>query len=275
MTSLQPLPVPTRVYGGEGIGTYSRRHAERNHTTVEEVEKGLRERGVLVSKAKLAPERLEAWRQLGNLHTSAFTLPKQIDGNEVTDRSLCLCCTAGYEAVGKAPRIGMVCNRHRRWVGNPQIHVRSLPALLTAERQFRNHLVTRGIMVDSYAMILGQECANVGVSRAVLQSRTASSGIENRSILLYPEQIALARLVCHRNFLDVTRDPDTDRRIWRLAAEREVYSIIPASDNAEPGRAMARIWSTATKLSNLALQARLAGEPAEDPEYYLRRQTSL
>ena len=73
--SLQPLPVPTRVYHGEGVISYSQRHAARNHSNIADIEHGVRQRGVRLPKTRLSPERLEVWRQLGSLHQTTFSTP--------------------------------------------------------------------------------------------------------------------------------------------------------------------------------------------------------
>lgn len=79
---IDPLPIPTRVYDGEGVTTYSHPHSARNHTTPADVERALRERGVFASGGRSSAERLEIWRQLGNLRPDAFSGPDQIAGNK-------------------------------------------------------------------------------------------------------------------------------------------------------------------------------------------------
>ena len=36
---LAPLPIPTRVYRGENVDSYSRRHAARNHCAPSDVDR--------------------------------------------------------------------------------------------------------------------------------------------------------------------------------------------------------------------------------------------
>lgn len=70
---LGPLPVPTRLTHGEGIENYAARHAQRNGTSVEQIENALREAGIMPrSRARRHPGRLQAWRELGGLHERAF-----------------------------------------------------------------------------------------------------------------------------------------------------------------------------------------------------------
>lgn len=58
---LDPLPVPTRLVGGEGVSTYASRHAARNFSEVQDIERSVREQGYVLSKARSAPERLALW----------------------------------------------------------------------------------------------------------------------------------------------------------------------------------------------------------------------
>lgn len=79
--TIQPLPVPTRIFGGEGLISYASRHAARNGTTVEKIERSLSEVGAFPKPShRRTPERLQAWRSLGALHESAFATPAVIDG---------------------------------------------------------------------------------------------------------------------------------------------------------------------------------------------------
>jgi hypothetical protein len=177
---LQPLPVPTRVYGGEGVVSYSHRHAARNHSQPGEIETGLRERGIRLRKAHSAAERVDVWRQLGNLYQSAFTAPTKMNGDPVTDRRLCLRCTQGNPAIGRLPHVGLICLRHKRWIGSsPQVDLHAYVAALTAERHFRNHLAARGVLFDSFAMELGRACANpVFIGIQEIERRRQQTDIE-------------------------------------------------------------------------------------------------
>jgi len=149
--SLQPLPVPTRVYHGEGVISYSQRHAARNHSNIADIERGVRQLGVRLPKTRVSPERFEVWQQLGSLHQTTFSTPASIAGSVVSDRQLCLRCTQGNRAMGRIPGVGMVCLRHKHWLGSPQIGLDGYFPALTAERHFRNHLARRGILFDSFA----------------------------------------------------------------------------------------------------------------------------
>lgn len=87
-----PLPVPTRLVGGEGVSTYASRHATRNFSNVKDIERAVREQGYPLSNARSATERLALWRQLGKLRQRAFTEPQVVNGNWVIDRALCSRC---------------------------------------------------------------------------------------------------------------------------------------------------------------------------------------
>lgn len=270
---LQPLPVPTRVYGGEGIVSYSHRHAARNQSPPGEIETGLRERGIRVRKAHSAAERVDVWRQLGNLHTSAFTAPTKIDGDPVTDRRLCLQCTQGNPAIGRLPRVGLVCLRHKRWLASsPQIDLCAFVAALTAERHFRNHLAARGVLFDSFAMELAKACANpvfVGVEE--IERRRQQSDIETVDALIYPEQIKFARMLTSPTFLEYVTNPAHLADDRRARITREVTKILPAWDDSESWRVTERIWDVARRLTQRRRESLLWGAPARDAYYNLLR----
>ena len=145
---LAPLPIPTRIYRGENLDSYGRRHAARNHCAPSDVDRALREHGVLTTTGRRHPERLRAWRALGRLRDTAFTAPERILDEEVTERPLCLRCSRGEPVRSRLPELGMVCIRHRRWIGSPQADLRDYYPALTAERHFRHDLATRNILHD-------------------------------------------------------------------------------------------------------------------------------
>ncbi len=208
-----PLPVPTRIYGGEGVSSYARRASERNHSDVQSVEAALRERGLMVSKGRSAPDRLAAWRHLGNLHESAFTTPQSIAENWVSDRPLCLKCARGNDTYGRSPRVGMVCLRHRRWLGGQQIDLHRFTPALTAERHFRNRLAARGILYDSPVMMVALDAVLAGIGPSEVQRRRLASMIERTEVLIYPEQVALARFLAGPSFVAVVAEPGVESNI--------------------------------------------------------------
>ncbi|WAH96987.1 hypothetical protein [Arthrobacter sp. MMS18-M83] len=175
--TIQPLPVPTRIFGGEGLISYAFRRAARNGTPVEEIERVLYEVGAIPKPShRRTPERLQAWRSLGSLHESAFATPAVIDGADVIDRALCLRCTQGSGGTGRLPRIGWVCARHRRWLGTPQHDIRALPELIAAERHYRRALAPRGVLVGSPLMLWARECATTVLSPSTYLFQQTPSG---------------------------------------------------------------------------------------------------
>jgi hypothetical protein len=270
---LQPLPVPTRVYGGEGVVSYSHRHAARNHSQPGEIETGLRERGIRLRKAHSAAERVDVWRQLGNLYQSAFTAPTKMNGDPVTDRRLCLRCTQGNPAIGRLPHVGLICLRHKRWIGSsPQVDLHAYVAALTAERHFRNHLAARGVLFDSFAMELGRACANpVFIGIQEIERRRQQTDIETVAALVYPEQIKFARMLTSPPFLEYVTDPSREARDRRARITCEAAKILPVWDDSESWRVTERIWDVARRLTQLRRDSLLWGAPVRDAHYNLLR----
>ena len=273
--TLHPLPVPTRVYGGEGVTSYSHRHAARNHSQSSEIEIGVRERGIRLGrspKGDSSPERLDVWRQLGDLHPSAFSTPARINGDVVSDRRLCLRCTRGTLAIGRLPRVGLVCLRHKRWLGSPQIDLHDFVAALIAERHFRSHLSARGVLFDSFAMELGRACANpVFIGAQEIERRRQETGIETVAALVYPEQIKFARMLTSSTFLEYVTDPASDASGRRERITSEAAKILPVWDDSESWRVTERIWDVARRLTQLRRDSLLWGAPVRDAHYNLLR----
>ena len=206
--TIQRLPVPARVFGGEGLISYASRHATRNGTTVEKIERSLSEAGAIPKPShRQTPERLQAWRRLGALHESAFATPAVIDGADVIDRMLCLRCTQGSGGTGRLPRIGWVCPGHRRWLGTPQHDIRALPELVAAERHYRRVLAPRGVLVRSPIMQWARECAITGIAQSDMTERNRRGATSNPNLLTYPETVRIARLVPRAE----------DNESWRVA----------------------------------------------------------
>lgn len=194
--TIQSLPVPTRIFGGEGLISYATRHATRNGTSVEEIERALTHSGNLrKTSSRQTPEREQAWRELGALHHSAFSTPAEFHGATVVYRPICLRCTSGIGGTGRLPRIGWVCIRHRRWIGTPQHNVHALPELAAAERNYRRLLVPRGALVVSPMMEIARECAIVSTGQSVLAQRARRAGSSDLALLTYPETVGVARLI--------------------------------------------------------------------------------
>ena len=216
---LAPLPIATRCYDGEDLASWAVRHTARNHTSIYAVEKALRNRGLLHSHALRDPERLQRWRQLGDLHPSAFTTPTHVGGIWVTSRDLCLRCTQGHPATGRLPHHGWVCLRHHRWTGPPQQATANqtrerrsdvpggskgpldagprLPAIVVAaERAFRRDLAPRGVLVDSPLMLFALDLAHLTHPASASENESLGQDrSDHRRGVHYATQVRWARIL--------------------------------------------------------------------------------
>ncbi|WP_242670165.1 hypothetical protein [Mycobacterium decipiens] len=269
---MAPLPVRTRLYHGENLDSYVRRHAARNFCMPSDIEHALRERGVVRSRQRRNPDRLQAWRDLGGLRSDAFTAPERVLDQEVTERALCLRCTKGEPARGRLAGIGLVCVRHRQWLGSPQIDLHGYYPALAAERHFRRHLGPRDVLHDSLPMLIGRECASPGIIGASeIARRRNQFGIDDVNALTYSEQVKIARLLALPGFLRAATDPDTDATQRNALVAREVEKVIPARNDAEPWRATNRVWTAVTHLAARRRDARIYGVPMRDTYYNILR----
>ncbi|TQS88047.1 hypothetical protein EU811_21650 [Arthrobacter sp. TS-15] len=253
---LGPLPVRTRLTHGEGIENYAIRHAQRNGTTVEQIENALREAGVMPrSRARRHPGRLQAWKQLGGLHDRAFEARLSIGGHPVIERALCLRCASGNQRVGRIPSIGWVCVAHRRWIGRDQFDIRQLPELVAAERRFRSTLVSRGIHVGTPAMLAANECASAGIALSTLEERGARAGRHEYEMLIYPETVRIARLITRPSFKDWVQNPalPAEQRRDRVASEIAT-TLFRTGQSHRRRRAAQRIENTLRRLSRRGIE---------------------
>lgn len=244
----------------------------RNYCFPADIDLALRERGVVKSKNRRDPARLQAWLDLAGMSAERFTAPDYVLDQEVTERALCLRCTRGEAAHGKLTDIGLVCVRHRRWLGSPQINLHGYFPALAAERQFRRHLAARDVLHDSLPMRIGRECASPAViGSSEIDRRRTEFGIGDIDALTYPEQVKIARLLCLPGFLCAATDPDTDSAMRSSLVAREVETIIPPRDDADPWRATNRVWKAITHLTARRRDARICGVPMRDTHYNILR----
>lgn len=270
--SIAPLPVRTRLYHGENLDSYVRRHAARNFCMPSDVERALRERGAVLSRHRRNPDRLQAWRDLGGLRADAFIAPEHVLDQEVTERALCLRCTKGELARGRLVGVGLVCVRHRQWLGSPQIDLHGYYPALAAERHFRRHLGPRDVLHDSLPMLIGRECASPGiVGPNEIARRRDEFGIDDVDALTYPEQVNVARLLASPGFLGAATDPDTEAAQRSALVARQVENVIPARDDGDPWRATNRVWTAITHLTARRRDARIYGAPMRDTYYNILR----
>lgn len=260
---IEPLPIPTRLIGGEAVDSYATSHAGRNRFRAEDLERTLRAQGQFPkSKARSHPGRKAVWRALGGLHERAFTEPQTVGGNWVIDRPLCHRC-GNRNAQGRRPDIGMVCVKHRRWLGGPQVDLSRFGEALVAERHWRRALVPRGIVVEAPVVLLAAESARVGLRKGVLEQRSELVSVPSPDLLVYPETVRLARLLSRPSFLDAVLG-DAPPAWKRATVEREVRAVLPDAQDAENWRAVARVWDLVRGLHDVVRDARVLGVAPED-----------
>ena len=257
---LAPLPVATRCYDGEDLASWAGRHTTRNHTSVYAVEKALRNRGLLHGHALRDPERLERWRQLGDLHPSAFTTPTHLHGTWVTSRDLCLRCTQGHPATGRLPHHGWVCLRHHRWTDPPRQPVADpirrprsngpdgtkglqdagpgLPAIVVAaERVFRRDLAPRGVLVDSPLMLFALDLAHLTHPAPAPANESTSQHRPDDDLrgVRYATQVRWARTLADPTVRSGLTDPAPKTRASTI--ENTIDDVVDVVTGAsEPGR---------------------------------------
>ena len=208
---VDPLPVRVRVCDGEDVTSYAARLATANGLTVHDIETALRPRGLLTSTSPRDSLRLRTWRQLGQLHPSAFTTPDEVNQTWVTSRPLCLACTRGVPAVGRRANAGWVCLRHRRWLGVPQHDVSAQPNLLQAGRSFRRRLLPRGVLFDSPAMLFALELAQLVELTTPPRRRRTTPHTWEPTPDLYAPQVAWAIRLTDPMFLAALSHPYSAR----------------------------------------------------------------
>lgn len=269
---LEPLPFRTRLGHGETITSWAPRHAVNNATTVKDIDRILRSQKVFTSRSPYDADRARAWRALGALHEEAFTEPEVVAGNWVVTRSLCSRCLPPHEeGKGRLPNQGWVCLKHKRWFGEPQCELADFGKALVAERHWRRTLARRGVLVESPVARLAEEAATVGVAKSLRQERSERAPAHSPGLLVYPETVALVRVLTRRSFLDLACDPDAPGTVRRALVEREVHRILPDVEDAEAWRAVARVWTMVTDLSALIRDSRLVGMIPEDAKYNVLR----
>ncbi len=174
--------------------------------------------------------------------------------------------------MGRMPGVGMVCLRHKRWLGSPQIGLYDYAPALTAEQHFRNHFARQHVLFDSFAMELARGCAHpVFLGEEEIDRRRQRTGISIVAALAYPEHVKFARLLTCRTFLEYVTDLVREGRDRRDRITREVTKILPVWDDSESWRVAEQIWYVARRLTHLRREARLWGAPVRDAYYNLLR----
>ncbi|BBY08936.1 hypothetical protein [Mycobacterium noviomagense] len=272
---LKPLPIRTKIYAGETVDSFAHRASVQNHTTVKAVETALVDSGDLKSRARSAHGRPEAWRQLGLLRADAFCAPTTLEDNVIHERNLCLHCTRGEVAVGRIPGTGMVCLRHRRWVGQPQLDIRDYRPALSAERRFRALFRSRGLVFDCTAMMIGLETAVVALGGDELERRRTTTGIPAIEALAYREQVAIAQMLTSTQFLDTACNPSLATPVRYAHVTAQFAAALRVDDRSDLWRGVERIWAVVRTLTNELRRAASHDRIPDDTQFKLLRYSSL
>lgn len=207
--TLQPMPIHVRIFPGETVDSFARRAATANHTTITDIEAGLRHYGLLISRARSSDQRACLWRQLGALPPHAFSTPKTFNNHPVPARTLCRHCANGDTVIARMPHLGMICLRHGCTLQPPHTPIDHLPAILHAERRFRHLHRTRGLVMDSPAM-------NIARDTALLAYDPGRDPIlPSPEIIVYRPQVTIAAMITDPTFLETvcsTTRPAPQRR---------------------------------------------------------------
>jgi hypothetical protein len=252
--TLHPMPIRVPIFPGETVDSFARRAAAANHTTITDIEAGLRHYGLLTSRARSSDQRASLWRQLGALPPHAFSTPKTFNSHPVPARTLCRHCAEGDTVIARMPHLGMICLRHRCTLETPHSLVDHLPAILHAERRFRHLHRTRGLVRDSPAMNIARDTALLAYD----PGRNPSSATGSPAIMVYRPQVAIAAMITDPLFLETvcrTTTPGLQRRDYigtRLARATGV-----GVDHV--GKALQYMWNIIDNLTEY-LRATQAGE---------------
>ena len=147
---LRALPVHTRPFPGESINSYLTRCALRNHTSYHTLQGLVKERrqrpdGARVAQLSGTPLKhlMFALPELGPLQNDPRA-PTRPAGYQSRQRMACSACAAHHAAPGTHIRCwirphGIICVRHRRWLGSPsstspELDLDRCPDILTAHR---------------------------------------------------------------------------------------------------------------------------------------------
>lgn len=271
---LLPWSMPTRCFNGETITSYARRHAARNHVPLKEADTWLRSSDTYLSYSPFHPDRVQAWREIGGLHQSAFTTPKSLSGNWISERALCLGCTKGQAAYGALPRAGNICLRHRRWLPAPTQPAVTDRAVLAAERHFRSRLAAKHVLFDSPPMRLAYELAAVTTDGAFAAAERDRTGLPEAAVL-YASQVRFATLLTSRSFLSRITDPNVDGEERNKVIRERVLALTPDSDEMGRWRAEGRIQHVAHRLQRARMDATYRDLPVRDDEWNLVRHLDL
>lgn len=159
---IAPLPIRTRLIADETLQSYAQRLAERNFTTVASIETALVARGELhPQKSWLSSQRAAAWRALGSIQPEGTFWETRAPGLGAPIERLCDQCSGYAIAYGYLRTRGMVCLKHRRWIGERQTRIHYRPHAINAERRYRSILLARAAGLGTWTFALAGECARL------------------------------------------------------------------------------------------------------------------
>ncbi|MDO5619652.1 hypothetical protein [Kocuria sp.] len=115
-------------------------------------------------------------------------------------------------------------------------------------------------------MTIAAECARMAVSPTTITTRQETSGGLPVDAVLYPEQVAFARVLTRGSLLAWATDPATDPVDVRSALDAESRRIVPATEDNEPWRASTRMQTVLFALRSHRRQQYLAPGAAVQPD---------
>lgn len=254
-----PLPIRVRLVHGEVLDSYAHRLASANHTSVAQVERDLRSsRAFGTTRDRRHPERLRLWRALGDLSPAAFAQHGSVQGIPVAVRAACRRCSRGDIAYVCRPDIGSLCVNHRRWLGPTQANLPPQSALLSAERHFRRDIAPKGVLFDSPIMVNALAAALAGVAQSTLEQRATETGLSVPEVLVYPEQIAIARALTTPNTIGHLTDPEVPIRARREALADVLESALGTREQMAVVAAANRLYRAIDATTRMRLDGNRA-----------------
>jgi hypothetical protein len=103
------------------------------------------------------------------------------------------------------------------------------------------------------------------------RSRGDRTGINDPWALTYPEQVKIALLLTRPTFLRAATDPDISETQHHALTTSEIEKIIPTRGDADPWRAINRVRTAVTHLTDRRRDARIYGVPIRDTYYNMLR----
>ena len=109
------------------------------------------------------------------------------------------------------------------------------------------------------------------LGKTEIARRKDRTGVNDPSVLTYPEQVKIARLLTRPTFLREVTNPDVGETQRHALAASEVEKIILDGDDPNPRRATSRVWTAIAHLTDRRRDARTYDMPIRDTYYNLLR----